>query len=245
MKTSYKQGIAVGVAFIFLVVLTWKGWLSDKGSVAPVSQPAEHADIHEHGEDEGHCLDSLFSLAKLTLSWEDYSNLEATMKAEQSSKWLESGKVSANPLLSQLLKIDAYILDSLKTDMLFESGKQLIDSSLSGNLTSSCRKSCIAYAAKAFEQAYNYRPESVEIMNAVATLRVYLQEDVMNGVQMFLKVLEKDPQNEAALYNLGMLAIESGQWKKAEERFEKLVSLHPQKEQYTQILEDIRKRDQK
>lgn len=245
MKTRFQQGLALGVSVILLVILTWKGWLSPKARIENSPQVSEHSDSHEHGAEENVCLDSLFALANLSLSWTEFSNLEPSMKADQATKWLRSDALNQIPILKPMLQIDAGLSDSTQTDILFEAGKELIDSSLAGSFSASCRQSCIDYAAKAFEKAYAYRPESVEIMNAVATMRVYLQEDVMNGVQMFLKVLEKDPENEAALYNLGMLAIESGQWKKAEERFEKLVFLHPQKEQYAQILEDIRKKGQK
>lgn len=207
--------------------------------------PSTHEDNHAHELGDGSCMDSLFSVAKLSLSWNDYSDLEPSMKSVQAVKWLKMIPVAQSTVLKSFLSVDAYLEDSAQTDLLFEAGKALIDSSLSSGMADDCKKTCVTYAARAFDKAYAFRPESVEIMNAVATLKVYLLEDVMNGVQMFLKVLEKDPQNEAALYNLGMLAIESGQWKKAEERFEKLVFLHPQKEQYSQILEDIRVRGKK
>ncbi|MCK5280305.1 MAG: tetratricopeptide repeat protein [Cyclobacteriaceae bacterium] len=50
----------------------------------------------------------------------------------------------------------------------------------------------------------------------------------MQGIIMLREVLEEDPNNELAIYNLGMLAINSGQWDKAIDRFEKLKHLDPQ-----------------
>lgn len=47
----------------------------------------------------------------------------------------------------------------------------------------------------------------------------------MQGIMMLREVLEEDPNNELAIYNLGMLAINSGQLDKAIERFEKLKQL--------------------
>ena len=44
---------------------------------------------------------------------------------------------------------------------------------------------------------------------------------------MLMEVLKVDPQNESALFNLGMLSIQSGQNDKAAERLEALVKINP------------------
>ena len=43
-----------------------------------------------------------------------------------------------------------------------------------------------------------------------------------------------------AIYYLGLFSLESGQLEKAEKRFEKLVSLQPQNEEYVNTLQEIR-----
>ena len=50
----------------------------------------------------------------------------------------------------------------------------------------------------------------------------------MKGIGMLRDILEKDPNHEEAIYNLGILSIQSNQYDKAIERFEKLVSLYPE-----------------
>ncbi len=50
----------------------------------------------------------------------------------------------------------------------------------------------------------------------------------MKGIAMLREVLTEDPENELAIYNLGILAITSGQLDRAIERFEKLVELDPE-----------------
>lgn len=49
----------------------------------------------------------------------------------------------------------------------------------------------------------------------------------MQGIQMLREVLEEDADNTIAVYNLGLLSMQSGQYNLAVERFEKLVSLEP------------------
>lgn len=49
----------------------------------------------------------------------------------------------------------------------------------------------------------------------------------MQGIQMLREVLEEDGNNELAIYNLGLLSMQSQQYDKAIDRFEKLTTLEP------------------
>ncbi|MBK0404451.1 tetratricopeptide repeat protein [Adhaeribacter sp. BT258] len=49
----------------------------------------------------------------------------------------------------------------------------------------------------------------------------------MQGVALLREVLEKDPNNEKAIYNMGYLSLQSRQYDKAAERFRKLVEVNP------------------
>lgn len=48
----------------------------------------------------------------------------------------------------------------------------------------------------------------------------------MAGVQMLREVLADEPENREATFNLGLLAMRSGQFQKAKERFEFLIQLN-------------------
>ncbi|CAI8281531.1 MAG: Uncharacterised protein [Bacteroidetes bacterium MED-G17] len=64
--------------------------------------------------------------------------------------------------------------------------------------------------------------------------------NLMSGVDVLKnQVLSSNPNNEIALYYLGIWSIQSGQLVKAKEKFEKLVFLHPQKKVYQQKLLEI------
>ena len=64
---------------------------------------------------------------------------------------------------------------------------------------------------------------------------------VMNeGIMKLLAVTKKDSNNLRAIYYLGLFSLESGQLQKAEKRFEKLISLQPQNEEYRNTLQEIR-----
>jgi tetratricopeptide (TPR) repeat protein len=49
----------------------------------------------------------------------------------------------------------------------------------------------------------------------------------MQGIMMLREVLEEDPKNEFAIFNMGMLSLQSGQHAKAAERFKELVTINP------------------
>lgn len=59
------------------------------------------------------------------------------------------------------------------------------------------------------------------------TAMTYLSSDTpMKGIQMLREVIEIDPRNELALFNMGMLSVQSGQYGKAVEWFEKLLAVN-------------------
>ena len=64
---------------------------------------------------------------------------------------------------------------------------------------------------------------------------------VMNeGIMKLKAVTERDSNHVAAIYQLGLMSIESGQTQKAIKRFEKLLLLQPENQEYKKILEDLK-----
>ena len=83
-----------------------------------------------------------------------------------------------------------------------------------------------------------------EIETALANYKKGLADGDMNfamsqGIFKLRDVLKKDPENIKALYHMGLLSIESGQFEKAIERFEKLILLRPENQEFKNILKDI------
>lgn len=77
-----------------------------------------------------------------------------------------------------------------------------------------------------YNRVLNENPLLFDIKSKLAMTYV-AGSNPMQGIMMLQEVLSKDPNNEVAIYNLGMLAITSGQYEKAIERFEKLTQLDP------------------
>jgi tetratricopeptide (TPR) repeat protein len=83
-------------------------------------------------------------------------------------------------------------------------------------------------AAKAQEYYKRVLDENSSLLDVKSKLAMtYIAgANPMQGITMLREVIAIDPNNEMAIYNLGMLSITSGQYDKAIERFSRLVELN-------------------
>ncbi|TRX58396.1 tetratricopeptide repeat protein [Fulvivirga sp. M361] len=89
------------------------------------------------------------------------------------------------------------------------------------------RRSSLAEKAKVyFIKILEAQPENLDIKNKLAMTYVS-SPNPMQGIMMLREILQQDPQNEQALFNLGVLSMQSGQYDKAVERFSNLAKLYP------------------
>lgn len=89
------------------------------------------------------------------------------------------------------------------------------------------RKFLAEKAQDYFTRVLKENPSLLNVKSKLAMTYV-IGSNPMQGITMLREVLEEDPNNELAIYNMGMLAINSGQLSKAIERFEKLMQLDPE-----------------
>ena len=89
-------------------------------------------------------------------------------------------------------------------------------------------KNAREYFDKVLKQKEDYLDAKVQM--AQTYLMVPNNQNPMQGVQMLLQVVEKDPNNELALFTLGERSMQVGKHDKAIERFEKLLSVNPKNE---------------
>ncbi|XOV92565.1 MAG: tetratricopeptide repeat protein [Bacteroidota bacterium] len=85
----------------------------------------------------------------------------------------------------------------------------------------------LMYAAKArglLSDLVDKQPENSSLKNKLA-MTLMASENPMEGVMMLRGILEADPDNREASLNLGVLAVQSGQFERAIERFDKLLTL--------------------
>jgi lipopolysaccharide biosynthesis regulator YciM len=88
-------------------------------------------------------------------------------------------------------------------------------------------KEAAVYALEARKVLTLITQKEVDNISAKTKLAMTLviTENPMSGIMLLREVLEKDPKNREALLNLGLLSIQSGQYERGVERFEKLIAL--------------------
>lgn len=92
------------------------------------------------------------------------------------------------------------------------------------------RAYCVTEAKNAFDQAIKLAPSNTDYqINKALILIEASQIDAsvapMEGIGILRGIVEKDPGNSKAIYHLGRLAMKSGQFDKAIERFNQIVSI--------------------
>jgi len=92
-------------------------------------------------------------------------------------------------------------------------------------------KSLIDKAISSYEMVLELNQSNLDAQTAIGVAYVegasVLGEMPMKGIGILKEVLNKDPENINALTNLGYFAIQSGQFEKAIERFNKVLSIEP------------------
>lgn len=90
-----------------------------------------------------------------------------------------------------------------------------------------------AKASKLGEQTRSYYQKALdqnpELLSAKANMAMtYVNTpSPMQGIMLLREVLDMDPTNELALFNLGILSMRSNQYTKAVERFQQILQGHP------------------
>lgn len=87
----------------------------------------------------------------------------------------------------------------------------------------------VKYAAQKsrsfYEKVLAVQPENADVKVKLGVTYT-ITATPMQGIKMIREVLEKEPENQLAIFNLGLLSMQSGQYEKAVERFEKLLKIN-------------------
>ncbi len=87
-------------------------------------------------------------------------------------------------------------------------------------------------AINAYNKALELNSESLDAKTGLGVAYVSGTNNPMQGIQMLLEVVEKEPKNLKANMNLGMFSMKSGQFNKAVERFKTVIEINQSPEAY-------------
>jgi len=100
-------------------------------------------------------------------------------------------------------------------------------------------------ATEAFEMVLKLDPENLDAKTGLGTCYVETTPNPMQGIAMLRDVVTKDPENVKANLNLGMFAMRTGQYDKAEKRFLTVLKKAPDAEVYFYLGETYKNLGQK
>lgn len=103
-------------------------------------------------------------------------------------------------------------------DLYFEAYGFAVDDKKSANLGQSTR----AFYQKALDKNPN-----LLLAKANMAMTYVSTETPMQGIMLLREVLQQDPTNEVALFNLGLLSMRSNQYDRAIERFRQILAVNP------------------
>jgi tetratricopeptide (TPR) repeat protein len=83
-----------------------------------------------------------------------------------------------------------------------------------------------AKARNMYEQVLKNNPSELDSKTNIAMTYI-ATENPMQGIALLREVISTDPNNEKAIFNLGVLSMQSNQFDKAAERFQHLVTVNP------------------
>ncbi|MFT5640522.1 MAG: cytochrome c-type biogenesis protein CcmH/NrfG [Oleiphilaceae bacterium] len=124
---------------------------------------------------------------------------------------------SAERWANEILAYNSSLNSSLRSGLIFY---QAFQSSTNAEET----KRLAGRAAEQFEFILEQDENNLSVKSKLAMTKV-VSSNPMSGIMMLREVLEKAPSNREAIFNLGILAIQSGQHEKAVGRFERLLEL--------------------
>ncbi|GAB3329573.1 hypothetical protein GCM10027429_05660 [Marivirga atlantica] len=189
-----------------------------------IEATSEHMESSPASEEEVH--DNKLS-AELAAKAQDLRNkLEGASTKEKSSIFADSLAAlysSVNKLDSAAKYVELSATDKeLIGDAYYEAFTFAVSPEKANSLGEKVRK----YYAEILEEDAS----RLDLKTKIAMTYVS-SENPMSGIMMLREVIEQEPTNEEALFNLGILSIQSGQYDKAIGRFETLLANHPKNEQ--------------
>jgi len=87
-----------------------------------------------------------------------------------------------------------------------------------------------------FNRMLEKTPDNLGVKTKLALTYIGTDAPPMQGITLLREVLAEDPTFQPALYNMGMLSVQSGQYSKAIEWLNKLLALNPDDVQGTLLL---------
>ncbi|MCU0423688.1 MAG: tetratricopeptide repeat protein [Bacteroidia bacterium] len=232
MTIKIRQTLIIGVVLIICATLFIMGFKSssDSGSTKSDKRIATTFDEASYIAEAQTKLSGTLA-AEVKLLEKDLSNKGALVKLANIWDSMQVSYVSA--FYTQ--KIAEMVNDEVS--WLATGNKYYTAANFSND--SSLTFDAIKKAKNAYSKVLGLNPNNLQAKNALAVCIIQGDNDVMKGVAMLKEIVAADSSNTQAIFTLGMLSIQSNQFDKAQERFEKLIKLEPFNPEYYFYLGEV------
>ncbi|MBC5775917.1 tetratricopeptide repeat protein [Pontibacter sp. KCTC 32443] len=210
--------------------------LAKNGSEAAVPEGHSADDGHGHGEEAGAGATATAADPHATATPQQLMEL-ATVRARYNKATDKQQRVLLAAELAEAYatagKYDSagyYFETVAKARPGERSFKKAGDNYFEGFTYAASQERAAELGAKArtmYEQVLKNNPADLDAKTNVAMTYI-ASSNPMQGITLLREVVATDPNNEKAVFNLGILSIQSRQYDKAAERFEHLVKINPE-----------------
>ncbi len=223
-----KSQIAIIITGVVSVILLFS---LPKIIVKSDKQLAEEKPVVSSSEEHTPAMQDLH---KVKVSENEINTIERLRKSFASVSNKEKKTIFADSLIAAYRKIHRYDSAAVYSEKVSE----LEPTALNWAKTADVYMEAFNFASDADKPVLNDKareyynrilkqdPGNLEVKSKLAMTYVGT-EDPMQGIKILREVLQTDAQNESALYNLGILSIQSRQYDKAVKRFEELLAVNP------------------
>lgn len=243
--------ITLLVAAALIAALYWGvNTVPPKQAAEQPNQPATPAEAGQHTAAAPASIDSILEAGKANLHEHAQEDIDALLaKAGQSPN--ASAKADIYKQVAQIWQehkqLPAAAYYYTEAAKLENSEKSLnFAARLNSDLLRSAESASVrAWAAQqaiaAYEQSLKINPANDTVKMALAAAYIDGTSQPMQGIQLLLGITREQPNHIQANLMLGQLSIRSGQMDKAQERFEKVLSIEPENTEALYFLAEVYK----
>lgn len=230
-KLKIQHYISIIAAALLVIILFVFGKTTQTKKDIDLNQGSEMADNHSHIEPAN--FDSMLTAAKLKLSPKDQAAIEmeensitrGDLKSQHAASYERLGEfwLKKNRAIAAFYFAESGKLENSEKKLNFAA--HLLSEELEQEEEPRKKAWMTNLAVDAYEQSLKINPNNDTVKMDLALLYVGEQGATMQGIQLLLGIVEKNPNHIPANIVLGRMAVESGQLDKAIERGKHILSI--------------------
>ncbi|MBB6463995.1 tetratricopeptide repeat protein [Flammeovirga kamogawensis] len=239
MGTKQYSLIGIGIVLIIVLALLPKAVVTDNSANA-VENNESTAQTEQHSDDDGHDHGSnkvdMASAHSEKLPADTQSKLDSLQDSFESGKGTQNKITVANEAYDLLIrmnkfdraaewKLALYGVTDKSEDL--KSAADAYYDAFTFAMSEEKSSKMASLARSNYNQYLKLEPKDLNSKVKLGMTYV-VSSSPMQGITLIREVIAEEPNHQLAIFNLGLLSMQSGQYDKAVGRFEQLKKLYPE-----------------